>query len=330
MSFLIPSEAPRPHPARHVFGRHGLAILALIILGAFAGTTYLARDFIGSGGLAAVVTATLVDLANDDRSAGNIGNLKINPLLVEAAQAKADDMAEKGYFAHNSPEGLTSWHWFSEAGYSFSYAGENLAVNFSDSVDVEEAWMDSPTHRANIMNGKFTEIGIATAVGEYKGKETVFVVQMFGTPRMLAASVAPRPITTGEEPEDIAIATTEEEATSTVASATTEEVPIEAFVPPGEQVLSESADSITRYAGPLESWLASPHALLRTIYVLCALVILVALGFATRMELEHHHFRHVIAASILLIFMSGLFAVADYFVFESPTVGQAMNTVQFE
>lgn len=310
MSMLPDVGLPKPHPARHVFGKYGLAVLTLVILGAFAGTTYLARDFIGSGGLAAVVTATLVDLANNDRKEESLGNLKINPILVEAAQAKADDMAEKGYFAHNSPEGLTSWHWFSEAGYSFSYAGENLAVNFSDSVDVEEAWMDSPTHRANIMNGKFTEIGIATAVGEYKGKETIFVVQMFGTPRAVAATASPRPVTTSEEPEDIAIATTEE-ATSTVASATAEETP---------QVLAESADSVTRYAGPFESLLASPHALLRTIYILCALVILVALGFATRMELVHHHTRHVVAASLLLIFMSGLFAVADRFVFTKPVV----------
>ncbi len=316
MSMPREDVPPTPHPARHVFSTKGLAIATLVILSAFVGTTYLARDFIGSGGLAAVVTATLVDLANSDRSEENLGNLKISPVLVEAAQAKANDMAEKGYFAHNSPEGLTSWHWFSEAGYSFSYAGENLAVNFSDSMDVENAWMKSPTHRANIMNGKFTEIGIATAVGEYKGKETVFVVQMFGTPRAVAASGAPRPVTASETPEDIAIATTEEEptATNTLAVAVTNPVP------QGEQVLAESADSVTRYAGWFESLLASPHALLRTIYILCALVILIALGFTTRMELVHHHTRHVVAAALLLIFMTGLFAVADRFVFTDPVI----------
>ena len=48
-----------------------------------------------------------------------------------AAQAKADDMATKGYFAHTSPDGKNSWYWFKQAGYTFTYAGENLALDFS-------------------------------------------------------------------------------------------------------------------------------------------------------------------------------------------------------
>jgi uncharacterized protein YkwD len=334
----IPSEqaVPKPHPARHIFGAKGMVVLTLVILVAFVTTTYIARDLMRSGGLAAVVTATLVDLANSDRDTENLGTLTISPKLVVAAQAKADDMAAKGYFAHNSPEGLTSWHWFSEADYSFSYAGENLAVNFSDSEDVERAWMQSPTHRANIMNGRFTEIGIATAVGEYKGKETVFVVQMFGTPRTAPVATAPTPITPAENPEDIAIATTEpdpssvpvdepsEEPASVGATAAPEENVVELVggtsVPETGGVLAESADSVTRYAGPFESLLASPHGMLRTIYVLCALFVIGALLLLTRFELTHHHARHVVAAAFLIVLMSGLFVAADYFIFTDPTL----------
>lgn len=304
------------HPARHVFSTRGVAALLIVILGAFAFSAYLAKDLIRSQQMAAVVTATLVDLANKDRSTENLGNLKVNPVLVAAAKAKADDMAEKGYFAHNSPEGLTSWHWFSEAGYSFSYAGENLAVNFTDSADVEEAWMDSPTHRANIMNGKFTEIGIATAVGEYEGQETIFVVQMFGTPRAVAATTPVRPVTTSEDPEDIAIATTEEEP---LPPFTTEEGEVTP-VPEEPQVLAESGDSVTRYASPVEALFASPHGLLRTIYIVCALIVLIALLLATRMEFKHHHSRHVLLASSLIILMSGLFLAADFFIFTEPVI----------
>ena len=314
MSMPIPGQTPKAHPARHVFSVKGIIALTLVILGAFGATAYLARDLIGSGGLAAVVTATLVDLANEDRSDENLGNLKMNPTLVAAAQAKANDMAEKGYFAHNSPEGLTSWHWFQEAGYSFTYAGENLAVNFSDSEDVERAWMKSPTHRANIMNNKFTEIGIATAVGEYKGKDTVFVVQMFGTPRTVATAVEPRPVTSVGEPEDIAIATTEEENPAPIVEEAPAEVPTEATV------LANSGDSVTRYASPIEALLASPHGLLRTIYMISALFILIALALVTRMELAHHHVRHVAAASFLLVLMTGLFAFAGYAVFTEPVI----------
>lgn len=91
-------------------------------------------------------------------------------------------MASKEYFSHNSPEGVTPWHWFKEAGYNFLYAGENLAINFTDSTDVEKAWLESPTHRANIMNVEFREIGMATVKGVYKNYPTIYIVQMFGTP----------------------------------------------------------------------------------------------------------------------------------------------------
>src|SRR3989344_4740191 len=89
-------------------------------------------------------------------------------------------MASKGYFAHVSPEGQSPWYWLKQAGYSFSYAGENLAVDFSDSADVSRAWLDSPGHRANILNKNFLETGVAISKGMYQGRETTFVVQFFG------------------------------------------------------------------------------------------------------------------------------------------------------
>src|SRR3989344_546950 len=121
----------------------------------------------------------LIELANDDRAGINLAPLKINPVLVLAAELKAQDMALKNYFAHTSPEGLSPWYWFDKAGYNFAYAGENLAIDFSESANVNAAWMNSPGHRANILNKNFTEIGIATAKGYYQGRETIFVVQLF-------------------------------------------------------------------------------------------------------------------------------------------------------
>jgi len=112
----------------------------------------------------------------------NVSELKVSPILEKAAQMKADDMASKSYFAHNTPDGKTPWYWLEQAGYRYIYAGENLAVNFENSEDVETAWMNSPGHFLNIMNPKYTEIGIATSTGIYKGREAVFVVQMFGKP----------------------------------------------------------------------------------------------------------------------------------------------------
>jgi hypothetical protein len=130
--------------------------------------------------LATIVPEKLIELTNVRREESGADTLIFNQLLKDAAKMKAEDMASKGYFAHTSPEGKTPWYWFDRVGYSYRYAGENLAVNFKESYEVDEAWMNSPTHRDNILSKKFEEIGIATATGEYKGKEAVFVVQLFG------------------------------------------------------------------------------------------------------------------------------------------------------
>jgi hypothetical protein len=96
-------------------------------------------------------------------------------------------MAAGGYFAHTSPSGATPWSWLDQVGYFYEEAGENLAVNFSDSADIDNAWMNSLSHKENILRKNFTEIGIATAKGIYKDRETIFVVQFFGRPAKVKA-----------------------------------------------------------------------------------------------------------------------------------------------
>ncbi|MAZ30329.1 hypothetical protein CL655_03535 [bacterium] len=145
--------------------------------------------------VSAVLPAVVVSETNDERADNAIAPLARNPLLDRAAQLKAEHMAELGYFAHYAPDGTSPWYWFRSSNYSFVHAGENLAVHFNDSREVVRAWMNSPTHRANIMNGNFTEIGIGIAEGEFEGYDTVFVVQMFGTPAQVAAAPTPDTVT---------------------------------------------------------------------------------------------------------------------------------------
>lgn len=130
----------------------------------------------------AILPAVVVTLTNNEREALAAPPLKRSSVLDQAAKLKAEHMAAGEYFSHNSPTGITPWHWFEEVGYVYAHAGENLAVYFSDSDEVVKAWMDSPTHRANIVNVTYQEIGIGTAKGRYQGYDTVFVVQLFGTP----------------------------------------------------------------------------------------------------------------------------------------------------
>lgn len=159
-----------------------LIVFIFVLILAFA--MYLGTLIVKNTGLiASIQSAFLVSFANEDRQEKNISTLTVSPLLVEAAQKKANDMAKKGYFAHTSPEGLSPWYWFENVGYDYAYAGENLAVNFQESEDVHNAWIDSESHKRNILDKHFTEIGVATAEGLYKGEKATFVVQMFGRPR---------------------------------------------------------------------------------------------------------------------------------------------------
>ncbi|MBX4195711.1 hypothetical protein KW796_02015 [Candidatus Parcubacteria bacterium] len=131
---------------------------------------------------ATVLPAVVALLTNDERSAQSVAKLNVDAKLTKAAEAKARDMAAKGYFAHVSPDGTQPWFWILKEEYLYKYAGENLAVNFEDSDEVVEAWMKSPGHRLNILKPQYTDIGIGTATGTYQGRPATFVVQMFGSP----------------------------------------------------------------------------------------------------------------------------------------------------
>src|SRR3989344_6543108 len=102
------------------------AVLAIFFI-AFAVQFFVFSSFYGNlfcnSTLADIVTGVLVCLTNTERVSLSLDELEVNPLLVEAASLKAQDMAQKGYFAHTSSEGTTPWYWFGRAGYSFSYAG---------------------------------------------------------------------------------------------------------------------------------------------------------------------------------------------------------------
>ena len=131
---------------------------------------------------ATVISSSLVMGTNDFRAVNNESALKESSLLNLAAQMKAEDMAKKEYFSHVAPNGDLPWVWFSKVGYDYSYAGENLAIDFTESSDVTDAWINSAKHKANLLNNNFTEIGIGIATGTYEGHSTTFVVQFFGKP----------------------------------------------------------------------------------------------------------------------------------------------------
>lgn len=135
----------------------------------------------------------VVELTNQKRAEQGLPPLTINDRLNEAAQRKAGDMFAFNYWAHTSPSGRDPWAFFREVGYRYLYAGENLARDFMNSESVVEAWVNSPTHRDNILNASYQEIGLAVVDGTLNGIETTLVVQFFGTPTPAPVAQKPPP-----------------------------------------------------------------------------------------------------------------------------------------
>ncbi|MDD5606718.1 MAG: CAP domain-containing protein [Candidatus Pacebacteria bacterium] len=151
-----------------------------------------------------ITKARLIEFTNNARQNLGLNVLKENQTLNEAAYLKAQDMVAKGYFDHYSPEGISPWYWLQKINYNYKSAGENLAIGFLESEQAHQAWMDSISHRQNILNPIYEEIGIAVLKDNFQGRETTLVVQYFGTPKIMIPVVsvsAPEPIQEIIEPE---------------------------------------------------------------------------------------------------------------------------------
>ncbi len=120
---------------------------------------------------------------NQQRQTSGAPALVPNSALNQAAFAKAQNMFTQQYWAHVAPDGTQPWFFFKQAGYNYSIAGENLARDFANTPDMVSAWMQSPTHKENIMNARYRETGVAVVNGTLLGTETTLVVQLFGSPQ---------------------------------------------------------------------------------------------------------------------------------------------------
>lgn len=122
----------------------------------------------------------LFSLTNQKREESGLQSLKLNEELSKAAEEKAKDMLANDYWSHNNPQGKSPWDFIISSNYKYLYAGENLAKDFANSDGVVSAWMKSPTHRENILQDKYEDVGFAVLNGRLNGEETTLVVQMFG------------------------------------------------------------------------------------------------------------------------------------------------------
>lgn len=259
--------------------------LALFILPTLYFPQY-ARDL----NLSSVLPSVLADLANKERLKNNLPILTVNEKLTQAAKLKAEDMARSGYFAHNSPESKTPWYWFNLVDYAYAFAGENLAVNFSDSEEVTQAWVNSPSHQKNLVGRQYTEMGTGIASGMYKGRETVFVVQLYGAPKpnlqlttnnlQLSSEQQQNPIRGGAEVVRGAIS---EEKVGRSDFAVAEEsgpVPVRVLGESAPETPSEAPNTIKRFV-------SSPKETTNTVLFLALAVVLMALFLNIAIKFEY-------------------------------------------
>ncbi|OGE81208.1 MAG: hypothetical protein A3H72_03500 [Candidatus Doudnabacteria bacterium RIFCSPLOWO2_02_FULL_48_8] len=136
----------------------------------------------------------LMNRINAERTNRFVPALITNQKLISAAASKAGDMIDRGYFAHVDPDGNYVWPRIEAAGYNpYLTLGENLAMDFNSAAPLMEAWMNSPTHRANIVNEKFQDQGLAVAEGLFEpGHNTITVASLFGT-LLKPATPTPQP-----------------------------------------------------------------------------------------------------------------------------------------
>jgi len=140
--------------------------------------------------IAAFGKEDIIIQTNTLRQTLGLGGLRESVVLNIAAAQKLQDMIQNQYFAHTSPAGVSPWHWIEVNKYDYSRAGENLAIGFLTAKDTVDAWANSPSHRANLLNADYKEIGIAVAPAKIQNSQGYLVVQLFGTPQPVVIPVA--------------------------------------------------------------------------------------------------------------------------------------------
>ncbi len=184
---FVPHKANQYRP--HLIRRYGLAVVLLLVIGMQVGYNVAITGRV-LGAKASISTQSLLASTNTQRADNHLPVLTMNDQLSQAAFLKAQDMFQGQYWAHVSPSGTTPWHWFGEAGYNYSYAGENLARNFSTADAATVAWMASSEHRANILDTHYTQVGFAVVDGTIDGKPTSLIVALYGEPASTVATTS--------------------------------------------------------------------------------------------------------------------------------------------
>ena len=200
----------------------------------------------------------LLSATNQERANNGLGPLSLNSTLNSSAQSKANDMVNRDYWAHNTPDGQEPWVFFDAAGYQYQKAGENLAYGFASSSATVTGWMNSPSHRANMLDSGYTEVGFGFTNGANyvtTGNETVVVAHyarpLTVTPPPPPPAPAPAPTPPQSKPQSLpAQSSAPTPTTPTPAAAPADTTPTPApspdvATPNGEEPKAQEGQPVT-------------------------------------------------------------------------------------
>lgn len=119
----------------------------------------------------------IVDLTNQRRAEHGLPALSINQKINNAAQVHANDLAARDVMSHTGGDGSNAGQRLDNQGYYWTAWGENVATGYSNAAATVEAWMNSPSHRQNILSSVYNEIGVGLA---YAADGSSYWVQDFG------------------------------------------------------------------------------------------------------------------------------------------------------
>lgn len=229
-----------------------------------------------------VTKVDLVNILNQERTRAGLKSLQENNQLDQAAMLKAEDMISKDYFAHQSPDGISPWFWFSKVGYEYTYAGENLAVGFINSKEIFDAWINSKEHRENLFSANYTQVGTAIMSGFGQNNATV-VVQLFGSKKeeqIIPSMVNNEPTTTQQMPQ------------TTINNSEHNAI---------KEVLGQSTKSTYNFYDSFINFIVYDHEKVIT-YILYIFLLIVNLSLLTNILINYNIQRwHLIIKSMLLM-----------------------------
>lgn len=142
--------------------------------------------------------ARSIQFHDSTRASNGLASLCVSSRLTDAARGYSQDMINRGYFSHTTPEGTTFAARIQAQGYSFRTAGENIAYGSGSAAGPDNrftAWMNSPGHRANILSSSFQEIGVGAAYGSYNGTPGVIMYTADFGGQTTTSTTSPSPTT---------------------------------------------------------------------------------------------------------------------------------------